>query len=486
MSGTANTGTTTVPVVIGPTGRLPTPPAVLNAEIIANATAQAPGLTILPAGLIEDVSSTSTGAATLIDQAVTETIASLSPYGANAYLLTELGQIYLGQGSTNIPATNTSVYVVFSGTVNFPIGPGFIVSDGTNQYALTVGGIVGQAGFSQPIFAQALLAGSFAVPANTVTTIVTSIPTGVVLTVTNPAAGTPATAAQTEAQYRAQVLQAGLVGAVGMPFYLKTLLQAVPGVVATLISIRSQPGPLWEIIVGGTGDPFAIGNAIFQGVGAALNQLVGSTLAVTAVSIANPAVVTTNLNHLFSTGQVVIITGLLGSAAITGLNGVSLTITVLTQTTFSVGFSTLGGTYTSGGVVTPNLRNTTVTINSYPDSYTIPIVLPPVQTVTLTVTYNTSSLNFVNQATVAALAQPALAAYVNAIPVGAPINILELTAAFQEAVVSVIPTVLLTRLVFAVTINGVVSTVATGTETIFGDPESYFSISSGAIIVVQG
>src|ERR1700728_2254226 len=141
---------TTVPVVLTAAGRTNTPPATLYAQIIANATTLSPGLTILPAGLIEDVAATDTGAATIIDQAVTETIDSITPYGANAYLLTELGQIYLGQGSTAQPASNTSVYEVFSGTVGFVIAPGFTVSDGTYQYVTPDGGIIETGGSSQP------------------------------------------------------------------------------------------------------------------------------------------------------------------------------------------------------------------------------------------------------------------------------------------------------------------------------------------------
>ena len=473
----------TVTVNLTAAGRTNTPPATLNAELIALAESYAPGLTILPAGLIEDIASTDTGALVVIDQAVTETINSISPYSANAYLLSLLGQVYLGQGSTAAPATNTAVYCVFSGTAGFIVAPGFTVSDGTYQYTVQDGAIIQTGGTTAPVYCLAISSGSWAVPANTVTTLITSVPSGVTLTVTNPLAGTPGGAAQTEAQYRAQVLQAGLVAGTGTPNYIKTLLQQVPGVTPQLISVSSPSTGAWKVIVGGTGDAYAIAYAIFSGM-LDVSTLVGSQLLVTAITNANPGVMTTNLNHGYATGQVINVTGVTGMS---GINSTPLTITVLTETTFSLGINTTSsGAYVSGGVVTPNFRNVTATINSYPDSYTIPFVVPPAQTVTVTATWNTSSLNFVSPVGVAQLVQPAIAAYVNAIPVGAPINTLDMTNIFQTAVEPIIPTNLLTRLVFSVAINGITTAPATGTGIISGDPESYFSLAASAVTVIQG
>jgi hypothetical protein len=466
-------------------GRVNTPPATLYAAVIVNATAQSQGLTILPAGLVEDVAGTDTGALVLFDQGITETVDSFSPYAANPYMLTELGQIYLGQGSTAAPASNTAVLLVFTssagaGTV---IAPGFTVSDGTYQYTVAApGGVTLTGGSSGLIFAQATQAGSWTVPAGTVTQLVTSAPTGITLTVTNPSAGTPGGPAQTEGQYRAQVLQAGLVASTGMTAYLRTLLQAVPGVLPYLVSVRTPNAGQWEVIAGGTGDPYAIALAIKQAI-PDISTLVGSTLAVIGITAAANGVVTTNLNHGYSTGQAATITGATPGA----YNLTYSSITVLTETTFETNVNTSGfGAYVSGGVCTPNFRNTSVTISEYPDSYTIPIVLPPVQTVTMTITWNTSSLNFVSPTGIAQLAQPAIAAYINALPVGAPINLLELSTTFIAAIASVIPETLLTRLVFSVAINTITTAPGSGEQTIFGDPESYFTTTLPSITVIQG
>jgi hypothetical protein len=215
-----------------------------------------------------------------------------------------------------------------------------------------------------------------------------------------------------------------------------------------------------------------------------VSTLVGSSLVISGVTNANPAIVTTTLNHGYTGTQTVVIAGATG---VTGLNG-TFTASVLSQTTFSIPLNTItAGTYTGNGVVTPNFRNVTVSISDYPDVYVIPLVIPPAQTVAMTVTWNTSAIGlFVSAAAVVGVAQPALAAYINALPVGQPINELELRATFRAAVAPLIPLPQLTRLVFNVSINGIGVAPIAGTETIFGDPESYFSIVPSAITINQG
>jgi hypothetical protein len=474
---------TSFPLVMTSQGAQPTPPATLNALVIAQAQSLAPGLTAnLPGALIEDVSSTATGALVEIDQERVDLINSLTPFGANAFLLVLLGQIYLGQGSTAAASTNTSVYVQFTGTVGFVIAPGFVVSDGTNQYTVAApGGVVATGGVSPLIFTQATNTGSWAVPANTVTTIITSLPSGVTLSVTNPSAGTPGEAAQTEESFRAQVLTAGLVASTGMSNYLKTLLAKVSGVVPNLVAVRTPAANQWEVIVGGTGDPYEIATAIFEAV-QDISTLVGSTLKVTNITASNPGTVTTNLNHGYAIGQV----GTLSAVNPGTYDGAFTVGTIVSPNQFTIGNTTGFAAYVNNGTVTPNFRNTSVAINSFPDTYTIPFVLPPAQTVTVTVTWNTSSVSYVSPTTVAQLVQPAIAAYINALGVGQPINVLELNDAFVAAVANILPEQLITVLVFAVTIDGVSTSPGAGTQIIVGDVESSFACAVSSVTVIQG
>lgn len=471
-----------IPTVLTSSGAQPQSPASILAQLLAYVSAQVPGYTAnLPGALIEDVSSTEVGGIVLIDSARVELLNSISPFTANAFLLSQLGQIYIGPGSAPAPPTNTSVFVQFSGTPGFVVVEGFIVSDGTYQYIVQDGGIIASGGSSDPLFCVATVAGTWAVPSNSVTQLITSVPSTITLSCTNPSAGTPGNAdAETETQYRARVLQAGQAISQGMMTMLKTALGKVTGVQQRLISVLQQTGG-WEVICGG-GDPYqtayAIAAALFD-----ISSLVGSTLAVTNITQANPGVVTTDINHGYATGQVVQINGVVG---MTPINGVNLTITVVDEKTFSTGINTSGyPAYVSGGVVTPNLRNLTPNIIDYPDIYTVPYVNPPAQTVTMGVSYNTTAPNFVSQAQVAQLAAPALADYINSIVVGQPINLFVAEETFIEAVSSVLLPSQISVLNFTISINSVPTSPIAGTKLVPSDPESYFETSSAAITVSQ-
>ena len=533
-------------------GAVPTSPTdLLNAEIAA-ATALSPGLTAnLPGSLVEDMASTAVGAVVIQDQAFVDLVNSISPYTANPFILYELGAVY---GVTQGVGSNTSVYVTFIGTPGFVISAGFVVSDGTHQYTVQDGGIVSESGQSAALYCLANNAGSWAVPIGTVTTIVTSIPSGVTLTCTNESAGVPGATAQTIQSYQAQVIQAGQAIATGMPTFLKTQLQKVSGVQPNLISVR-QPtsGTAWEVIVGG-GDPYEVANAIYTGL-FDISNLVGSTFQVTNITNAYPAVVTINLNHGYTTGQVVQITGETGMSNVNGNNFVAIvidektfslnveistitwsggTVTVTTASPHGLPTGTTSGTiygctpsayngsytftrtgastftyplaanpgtatvlgytpfdsasqgaWTSGGVVTPNFRNVTVSINNYPDTYNITFVNPPPQTVTVTLLWNTIAVNYVSTTAIASTGISAIVAYINSIPVGQPISIFDLQTAFTTAVATLLNVSLISEMQFTITINGITTSPSSGQGVIYGDPESYFETTNGLVTITQ-
>jgi hypothetical protein len=481
-----------IPVVITNAGAQPTPPAVLRETLLTNVEATSPGYTArLPGILIEDVADTEVGGLVLCDTARVEAINSISPNSANDFVLALLGQIYIGPGSAPAPPTNTSVFVVFTVVDAFSnpvpgyvISRGFTVSDGTYQYVVQDGTVTLSNGVTASVFCLAVLPGTWGVATNSVSQIITAVPTGFAITCTNPLPGTSGNAAaETSGQYRARVQQAGQAVSTGTTTQLKTLLGQVPGVQQRLISTVQQSGGGWEVIVGG-GDPYAVAGAIFDS-GLDVSTLVGSTLAVTNITQANPGVVTTNHNHDYTTGQVVTMTGIMG---MTPLNGLPVTITVTGPKTFSVGVNTTGfPAYVSGGVCSPVLRNETPNIIDVPDIYTIPFVDPPQQTVTAAVVWNTTAANFVSQAAVSQLVAPALAAYVNAIVVGAPINLLVMEQIFLQAVVPVLDPSQVESIVISISINGIATSPQGGTQLVFGDPESFFetATSGGGISVTQ-
>lgn len=398
------------PIVITAAGLQPQAPSTLRQQLVTTVAATNPGYTDnLPGSLIEDVSSTEVAGIALCDQAKVELVNSLTATGANEFLLTQLGQ------QAGIPMgvpTNTAVNVVFSGTVGYVIPNGFLIKDGGGHtYQVQGGAAIGSGGSSPTLTAIAVLAGSWSVPAGTVTGLVTSVPGTITLSVTNPLEGTPGTTdPESPESYRGRVLQANLASSVGTSRYIKTQIGKVLGVAANLISVQ-QSGTNLRIVVGGSPDVYQVAYAIF-------------------ISVDNPGI-------------------LVGS-------GVS------------------------------SLRNVTVSLNDYPDTYSILYVSAPSQTVTLSVTWNTSLANFTGGAAFPSLVQQPLVNYINSIPIGNPINVMEMNKVFQDAVSSLLDPSLLTRLVFTVFINGVSTAPASGTYAVSGDPESYFTAVTTGITVNQG
>ena len=465
-----------LPVVLTKEGMQPIPPTDLWRQLLAAVAAIVPGYTAnLPGGLIEDISSTDVAAIALCDSARVELINSLTPYGANEWLLAQLGQVY---GVRVGDATNTSVQVIFNGPPGFVIRQGFTVSDGVYEYQCRSGGIIGAGGQSPPLTFIAVDSGSWEIPPGTVTQIATSVPASIGLTCSNLQAGIPGLVEETPTNFRARVLQAGLAAGVGMPSYVRTVVGNVSGVVQRLISVRQTQSGNWKVIVGG-GDVFEVARALYESM-LDISSLTGSELAIADISTSGNAVVTTNFNHGFSNGEIVYASDVRGM----DINGVPLTVTVLDQKRFSTGVSSvLRGRYASGGVLTPNRRNVVVSISDFPDVYRIQFVSPPRQIVSVTIQWGTLAPNFVNSAAVAQLGARAVSLYVNQIPVGLPINVYDLQRVFLDAVSSVIDPQLVSTLIFSISIDGVGVAPQVGTGLVIGDPESYLATPDDASLI---
>jgi len=318
-----------VTTVLTSAGRTNTDPATLRTDLVNGVAAQVPGYSAdLPGALIEDIASTDVGALVVQDQMVTELINSVTPYGANAFILNQMGQI---TGVLQGASVNTSVYVVFTGPAGFVIAKGFTVSDGTYQYTVQDGGIIATGGVSDPLYCVATISGTWSVPANTVTQIITSVPSSISLAVNNPNPGTPSAGTQTEENYRALVLQAyGRSAAQGMATYLKTQLAMVSGVQSRLVAVQQGSGG-YKIIVGG-GDPYNVASAIFKSV-FDITGLVGSSttsrnITVTiydypdtySIVFVNPPAQSVVINLLWDT----ISTNVVSSAAVASLGNAAL------------------------------------------------------------------------------------------------------------------------------------------------------------------
>jgi hypothetical protein len=194
-------------------------------------------------------------------------------------------------------------------------------------------------------------------------------------------------------------------------------------------------------------------------------------------------VITTDDNHNLTNGSAYTISGVTGTGSIGSINsGTPYTVHVINVTQFSVAYNGTTGSYTSGGTVTPNPIVKNVSLYDTPDTYVIPYVQPAVERVTIQVTWDTDSPNYISPEAIHQAAEPALRDYINSLPVGtAPINIYDMQSIFLAAVGGIIQAEAVTTLTFAVSFSGSSQTPNTGTGVIYGDPNSYFESASGDI-----
>jgi hypothetical protein len=463
-----------------PQGLQPQAPADLRAQLIALVAATNPDYTAnLPGTLIEDISSTDVYALVESDSFLVDLVNSLTPFGANAFLLNQLGILY---GVDKQPVTNTSVYVVFNSNPGYVVVQGFVVSDGTYQYVCQTGGICGSDGNTLPIYALATVAGQWDVAPNTVVQMITSVPADVALSVTNPVAGVPSQSGEPISVFRERCFTAGLAASTGMGRYLKTIVGNVPGVQSRLIAVQTQ-GDQFIVIAGG-GDPYQIAYAIWQA-DFYTPGLSGATIEIAGISNTNPIQVTTANNHNLITGDVEVIDGNVGMPYI---NDVPYDVTVTGAKTFTIPVDgTSMAAYQYGGTVSPNPINVIVTISDYPDGYSIPFVIPPQELVDLTVTWLTDSPNYVSPDAIAQAAIPALVDYINSLPAGTtPINLNVLNMIFLNSISNIVVSEYIIDIVFEISVNGVGVSPAPGTQVIFGDPFSYFFTQNSNIQVLKG
>jgi len=215
-----------VALTIGADGATPQSTFDLRSTVDANISAVLPDYTsTLPKSLIENILSTGTYMMSQCDQSYIDLINSISSTNSNSVILNQIAQ-QAGIQAINEP-TRTSVYVVFTSTAGLVIPNGLLVSDGTYQYEIHDGGVIGSGGQSLPLYCLATQNGAWAIAAGAVNTTITAAPTGFTIAVTNPSTGTPAGETETETQVRWRVIRSMTVGGQGMTTRLKELLYKV-------------------------------------------------------------------------------------------------------------------------------------------------------------------------------------------------------------------------------------------------------------------
>lgn len=133
----------------------------------------------------------------------------------------------------------------------------------------------------------------------------------------------------------------------------------------------------------------------------------------------------------------------------------------------------------------PAPTSVTVTINNYPDSYDIPFITPTSQAVKAIITWNSTSENFIDPASISAAVVPRVVQYINAIPVGQPVNIYQIQTIFQLAVTTLVNPALISLIDVAIAIDGVIVPPDSNTDLVSGDAYSFFTTDSASVTVQQ-
>jgi hypothetical protein len=136
---------------------------------------------------------------------------------------------------------------------------------------------------------------------------------------------------------------------------------------------------------------------------------------------------------------------------------------------------------TSGAAV----EKKSVDILDYPNTCQVPFVVPVSQTTTVLVTWNTSSVSYIDPTGIANASQQPIADYINSIAVGEPINIFQVQNAFLKAISDLVQPSGISMADVRIGINGVIAAPDAGSSLIYGDTYSYFSISASSIEVQQ-
>jgi hypothetical protein len=454
-----------LPLIMEASGPVVTDPTTIRAQLDADISLIAPGYTsTLPGVLVEDILSTDCGAVAACDQSRVDAINSLTPYGVNVYLLDQLAAI---RGLTRITAGTMQVYIQFAGTAGLVIPQGFQVTDGMFTYTTQNTVIIGTSGqANSSALAVATVAGTWNIPANTVITLVTQLPTGLTLSCNNPAAGLPANA-EDDDTFRARVIAAQNVGVQGSPGFIQTAVSNVTGVLArTVVTVAHTTGFL---VAAAGGDPYDVALALYLSVGD-ITLLRGSQILVSGATNANPTVITTSTAHGLASGSTTTISGALGNTAINGTN----VVTVINSTEFSIPVnSTSSGVYTGGGFLLSDPRLQTITINDGPNTYTIVYCIPLTQLIGIAVVWDTPVTGAAFQESFSTLAIPAILTYINSLTTGQAINTRALEFAVLQAVQGSVPVADVSSFVTTVTINGTVVTPPEGSSLIATDSLSY-------------
>ena len=386
------------------------------------------------------------------------------------------GQIMVGDSVTYSGSPVGLVVTSFIG------GTGGTGTYGVNSLTASAAGgtsITGPIHGTNMLYCVANNFGTWAIPANSITSIVSSVPTGYPLTVSNPTSGIIGQTAESTDIYRARVQQAQIAPGTGTLAYLKSEIQEISGVQSRLVSVSGNS----KIMVGG-GDPYLVAGAILFAL-FDIGDLIGSSVH----SNSWTATGCTIANNQITIGSV---TGTILVNDIVSGNNVANPTIILKQISGTTGGA---GVYqinysqnipsAQAMIGAQSVRNQVIPLINYPDTYWILFVVPVSQTVTIACNWSTIAPNFTANTAVQTSVSTAWATYINSIAVGQDINTYELNQIFLDTVSQYVNPGFISALSITVSINGTPTSPLSGTGLIQGDSEGYFTCSTAGIVLTR-
>jgi hypothetical protein len=131
-------------------------------------------------------------------------------------------------------------------------------------------------------------------------------------------------------------------------------------------------------------------------------------------------------------------------------------------------------------------RNRHALIQEYPDFYNIVFVHPVEKLIKINVFWNTHDHTFIRDMAIIAACQMPIVDYINQLPTGGRINLLELDNIFRDAASAVINPQFISNLRFQVIIDGIIKGVDNGTHLISDDAEALFSTNADSVRFSRG
>ncbi|WP_080761637.1 baseplate J/gp47 family protein [Aeromonas hydrophila] len=126
-----------------------------------------------------------------------------------------------------------------------------------------------------------------------------------------------------------------------------------------------------------------------------------------------------------------------------------------------------------------------VDISVYPDTYTLPFVVPSSQNVSAFITWNTASTTYIDPTGISNAVRQPVADYINSIAVGKPINLYQIQEIFLTEVKDLVPASLISMIEVQIGINGSIKPPDENSSLVYGDTYAYFSTSASQIQVNQ-